>query len=107
MAAARTWSGTMTTLCKECGLPPEAPIHYTGGHPTRCHVFVDSGRCPKHTRKSPCSGEVAGLICGEPDRRDRPCTDRFLRCDAHGGAAGAARSLKSHRGVYHPKAESR
>lgn len=26
-------------LCRECGLPADAPIH-TGGHPTRCHAFA-------------------------------------------------------------------
>ena len=97
----------MTPICKACGAPPDALIH-TGGHPTRCHAFVGSGRCPKHTRKSPCSGEVAEVLC--PDCL-APGVDgwtaAFRRCEAHGGAAGAARSLKSHRSVYHPKTATR
>lgn len=31
------------------------------------------------------------------------CGKVYARCDAHGGGAAVRRSLKSHRGLYHPK----
>jgi len=64
-------------------------------------------RCPKGTRKRPCAGEVAEATCHEVgDRYHGPrewCGKTFDRCQAHGGEAGARRSLQSHRGVYHPR----
>ena len=35
-------AGERPNLCRECGLPTDAPIH-TGGHPTRCHAFAGRG----------------------------------------------------------------
>jgi len=62
--------------------------------------------CPKGTRKSPCAGPVAAVLCceeGAPPLGQRvTCARLFERCEAHGGLAGARRSLSAHRGVYHP-----
>lgn len=33
------------------------------------------------------------------------CGERYHRCEAHGGEAGARRSLHSHRGLHHPKVQ--
>jgi len=61
-------------------------------------------RCPKGTRKSPCAGEVSVVECDAIWRPpiNETCGQKYARCQAHGGLAGAKRSLKSHRGVYHP-----
>lgn len=62
--------------------------------------------CPKHTRAKPCAGEVAVVVCECPPRATGlPCPDTYRRCAAHGGEAGARRSLASHRAIYHPKGE--
>jgi hypothetical protein len=33
------------------------------------------------------------------------CRKRYFKCEVHGGAEGAKRSLRSHVGLHHPKGE--
>ena len=42
-----------------------------------------------------CAGHLDHRCCGD-------CGKVYVRCKAHGGMAGAGRSLHSHRGLYHP-----
>ena len=60
--------------------------------------------CPKYTKASPCSGSVVVIECTEDVGRSeyKACGEKYDRCEAHGGLPGARRSLKSHRGIYHP-----
>lgn len=55
------------------------------------------GDCDKFSVKRPerCSGHLDHRCCGD-------CGKVYVRCKSHGGAAGADRSLHSHRGLYHP-----
>ena len=55
--------------------------------------------CPKHTRAKPCGGAVETVVCGY----DGFCAATAVRCEKHGGWAGARRSLAAHRGLWHPR----
>ncbi len=60
--------------------------------------FPIGSRCDK------CKADaVVEVECTEKDRRGDICGNAYRRCAEHGGEAGARRSLKSHKGVYHPK----
>lgn len=77
--------------CGRCGASSDAAIHrYHPGNHT--HEFVRV--CDKFSR-SVCGLVVATVVCSD-------CGVDYARCEAHGGEAGARRSLKSHRGLYHP-----
>jgi hypothetical protein len=97
----------MTTLatplerlcCWHCAKPAVKVAHYDGG--------LEVGLCDEHQDSPPaltpatcsvrgCRDVVeAATCCGD-------CGKVYHRCGRHGGRQGAARSLKSHRGLYHP-----
>lgn len=49
--------------------------------------------CAPKASQGPCSGgSISGISCVW-------CGDTYFRCENHGGAKGAKRSLTSHKGI--------
>lgn len=85
------------TLIQALALASQRAIDRAASPLTReeFHVSPATAKCD---RSGTCSNVLYTVACPEAG-----CGKVYVRCENHGAQASAHRSLKSHRGLYHPK----
>ena len=92
---------TENLCCYHCTAPAEKIADYGG---------LEVGLCGGHAEAVPvlmletCSTRRCRALVEEAIAC-QDCGKTYRKCTAHGGRKAAARSLKSHRGVYHPQVQ--
>ena len=92
---------TENLCCYHCTAPAVKVAGYGGLEVGLCGGHADAP--PVLSLETCCTPRCRSFV--EEAIACQDCGKTYRKCAAHGGRAAAARSLKSHRGLYHPKAQ--